>query len=614
LKRKKREGKSNTLSTDILIKEIIETKLIEMVNSVEEKFKCGPPHPPPEQRTNEQVAPVTVLVPAAVSPRQSKEESSLLALDAFLQRVYPRHFTAVASALPWSRDHQLERTDRKNWRERLKLILLNKFMQVVSNNNPQHCTFLLKSFVNSNTKIRELMKEKENEKDEVVKSIKSFVTKLSDGGCKKKEDKEALTVILTACTDQLQKSTNLNKVRNAIGMSKKSFYGSKKVLMNSNQPDQSVYQHNVRVRKELLRTKAMQECIREFCHSDESSRIDSNSHRIVDVKGEDGKTSKHVGRVWSALTINDQYKLFLNSNTVQTYQFIYSEHEFKIPSRSFFHANKCPCVKLPSTQSCVDITVSTVQQYMRALSNFLMANRTFKRRLYGCDCGHHDWEKLLGGTVEQMVDATCCPRTKKEHLCVGVGTTKRDPSFLDWKCANGTCNNCGVEAKLGVRKCPIWNDCALEMNVLEWVHAIRQGISNGKQNTQLEVQNRRYKVPEVLKKFVDALDKCRAHQASYEWKNWMRKLDMEMGDADMHRVICTDFGATLDLSAAEKDNCSVDNHAVLAIYFVLSNWRTVKYKKEDSEYDETIICDCDKWLFFGDTISKGKKNDHIFSQ
>ena len=163
LKWKKREGKSNTLSTDILIKEIIETKIIEMVNSVEEKFKCGPPHPPPEQRTNEQVAPVTVLVPAAVSPRQSKEESSLLALDAFLQRVYPRHFTAVASALPWSRDHQLERTDRKNWRERLTLILLNKFMQVVSNNNPQHCTFLLKSFVNSNTKFRELMKENKND-------------------------------------------------------------------------------------------------------------------------------------------------------------------------------------------------------------------------------------------------------------------------------------------------------------------------------------------------------------------------------------------------------------------------------------------------------------------
>ena len=124
-------------------------------------------------------------------------------------------------------------------------------------------------------------------------------------------------MILTACTDQLQKSTNLNKVRDVIGMSKKSFYGSKKVLMNSNQPNQSVYQHNVQVRKELLQTKTMRECICEFCHSDKSLRIDSNSHRIVEVKGEDGNISKHVGRVWSALTTNDQYKLFLTRQSLR---------------------------------------------------------------------------------------------------------------------------------------------------------------------------------------------------------------------------------------------------------------------------------------------------------
>eukprot|EP00593_Proboscia_inermis_P009033 CAMPEP_0171322350 /NCGR_PEP_ID=MMETSP0816-20121228/114902_1 /TAXON_ID=420281 /ORGANISM="Proboscia inermis, Strain CCAP1064/1" /LENGTH=60 /DNA_ID=CAMNT_0011820801 /DNA_START=1216 /DNA_END=1401 /DNA_ORIENTATION=+ len=43
-----------------------------------------------------------------------------------------------------------------------------------------------------------------------------------------------------------------------------------------------------------------------------------------------------------------------------------------------------------------------------------------------------------------------------------------------------------------------------------------------------------------------------------------------MSDAETTRVICTDFGATLDLSAAEKDNCSVDNHAVIDIFFVVS--------------------------------------------
>ena len=117
---------------------------------------------------------------------------------------------------------------------------------------------------------------------------------------------------------------------------------------------------------------------------------------------------------------------------------------------------------------------------------------------------------------------------------------------------------------------------------------------NGKKNTQLEVQNRRYKVNEVIKKLEDSLQICRKHQAAYEWKTWMRQIDMQMSNPDKHRIICTDFGATLDLAAAEKDNCSVDNHAVLAIYFVLSNWRAVKYEKEEDKYDETIINDCNK--------------------
>ena len=131
-----------------------------------------------------------MLVSDAVSPPKSKEESLSL-LDAFLQRVYPRNFAAVGNAPPWSCD-QLERAETMNWRTRNNLRLLNTFLQVVSNNNPEHCTFLLKSFINSNTMFRELMKENENEKYEVVKSIKSFVTKLSDGGCKEKNTRRHL--------------------------------------------------------------------------------------------------------------------------------------------------------------------------------------------------------------------------------------------------------------------------------------------------------------------------------------------------------------------------------------------------------------------------------------
>ena len=50
------------------------------------------------------------------------------------------------------------------------------------------------------------------------------------------------------------------------------------------------------------------------------------------------------------------------------------------------------------------------------------------------------------------------------------------------------------------------------VNVLEWVLAVRQGYKSGKQNTQLEVQNRRCKVKDVLDKLVASLDVCRKHQ------------------------------------------------------------------------------------------------------
>ena len=46
-----------------------------------------------------------------------------------------------------------------------------------------------------------------------------------------------------------------------------------------------------------------------------------------------------------------------------------------------------------------------------------------------------------------------------------------------------------------------------------------------------------------------------------------------MGDSNCQRVICTNFGATLDLMAAEKDNSLVNNHVVICIWFVAYNWR-----------------------------------------
>ena len=101
--------------------------------------------------------------------------------------------------------------------------------------------------------------------------------------------------------------------------------------------------------------------------------------------------------------------------------------------------------------------------------------------------------------------------------------------------------------------------------------------------------------------------------AQYEWRNTMRKIDHLMTSPLNTRVICTDFGATLDLNAAELDNCSVAHHAVVDIFFVNMNWRSVKFKNKNDVEDEAIVSDCEKWIFFGDTISRGKKKRSYFS-
>ena len=116
-------------------------------------------------------------------------------------------------------------------------------------------------------------------------------------------------------------------------------------------------------------------------------------------------------------------------------------------------------------------------------------------------------------------------------------------------------------------ECPIWRECTTEIDVLEWVHADCQCTKTGKQNTQLELGSNRHKVCKVLHKIMKQLrDANRPHQAQYEWKGWMRKIDMLMSHPDQHCIICTNFGATLDLFEMEKDNYSVDNHAILCFF------------------------------------------------
>ena len=96
----------------------------------------------------------------------------------------------------------------------------------------------------------------------------------------------------------------------------------------------------------------------------------------------------------------------------------------------------------------------------------------------------------------------------------------------------------------------------------------------------------------------------------------IRKIDHNMSDSDKNHLICTDFGATLDLSTVENDNSSVNNYAVICIFFVSQNRGKVSYKRKVEGGgvldDKTSVTDFEKWTFFGAPMSNGKKNSHVF--
>ena len=114
---------------------------------------------------------------------------------------------------------------------------------------------------------------------------------------------QAKQAILTACTyTQSGNTLDMDKIRDVIGMSKNTFYIRKAPQQND---DINTYRLAEGSQRKTKWGYLQKKCVLDFCHSEDSSSIDSNSRKIIDVNGE-----KHVGRVWLAKTINEQYKMF----------------------------------------------------------------------------------------------------------------------------------------------------------------------------------------------------------------------------------------------------------------------------------------------------------------
>ena len=444
--------------------------------TVQSKANSNSPHEvmrPPSSPDDPELSGCTVLssqpniasFPPTIAHQTAQRD---LTLEGFLERTYPRKYKkAVKQKFIWSEDGVIEGRSNRVVSAYAKNV--EDLLKVVSSSNTTLASDIVNQMLKQNSN---LSYQLNSTSKTVMKSISKFISdKLRATGVKCPQEKQAMAALIQAVTYDNSDLLKHREICTSLGFHKDTFRNNTFTLYEDN------YRH--KKRKAKVRTQLSQiqeESIIKFSHSDESSTIDSNSRRVVKIEKE-GLIEEHVGRVWCALTVDEKYLMYTKSEVVEDHFSQYGD-EFVVPGRSFFHKHCCPCVRNPSMQSCVDTRISKMEHYMRAIAKYIRKHTEVRDQLTG-----KAWVQLLSGCAEDFIASTCCAPVLHPHLVCGIGTSRRVPSFIKWKCINSLCNECGVDKKHDISSCELLTTCTVEIELLEWKEVAIQGESGGKQNT-----------------------------------------------------------------------------------------------------------------------------------
>jgi hypothetical protein len=128
-------------------------------------------------------------------------------------------------------------------------------------------------------------------------------------------------------------------------------------------------------------------CVSDFCHSEESSRLDTESYRCIKIKNPITNSSEpHPLRVWNEVTLEARYASFAHSDVYKQWQL---DNDNKTICLTSFRSHVCPCVRDPTSESCVDLIYSQCQEYMMSIRNALKYRPSIKNRVEICECAMH---------------------------------------------------------------------------------------------------------------------------------------------------------------------------------------------------------------------------------
>jgi hypothetical protein len=457
-----------------------------------------------------------------------------------------------------------------------------------------------------------------SEAKKIVSGIKHFVadhSNLPEGGTRRMAEQNAVSAVLLAAVWDVDSSENMGrKVTRAIGVKKDTIMESIQRATEMKEKGERFKPEKRKMRKDNVQ-EAAYTYIQKWQHSDENTRIDTNTWKekksINPFTNEEQRCPR---RVWSVTGAERNFKIFKDSPEYQEFQRMTIDVKGTI-GLTTFEKYICPCTREPTAESCVDPLISETQHLMAAVKEGLAKLTDHEKIIIAGLLGYGDLMKALKkGRAVEMVEACCCPR--KEQIEFKINDKHPVPKLLSFTCGDGTCMCCGFENRFReIFEHQIIKSSDLLLKVCIWEEAVRQGVkASGKQNTQLELTEKDMTLSTAAALFQKCLKDCLPHVIKIEWMNAVRSFDVyNVGPNNI--VIMTDFAATLDLRAMETVNSSIDAHAFLDNFIVISNRRDASVQTCSRNGDEEVrvvsINDCDVLQYFGSTMSKGKKNDYV---
>ena len=117
-----------------------------------------------------------------------------------------------------------------------------------------------------------------------------------------------------------------------------------------------------------------------------------------------------------------------------------------------FRDSLCKCICDPSEDSCMDLLLHGLQEYMTVIKNAPDLKPDIGEQFAWCTCKMHNsdgcddgtdcnpFNNLLKQGVYEMLRATCCP--PEQHPKLISDLESKPPKLIPWKCTHGTCQDC----------------------------------------------------------------------------------------------------------------------------------------------------------------------------